>query len=171
MPTPRIRQIAWLTRHPEACVHAVQATHGIPPADLTTLERTEPPSIRVLLDDRLSTLRSDLAWFVHFGPDRQRGLLLVDAVQHFDPTSIGSWPRLRAGVRLQTRCPTWMIVHTPHHAVITAISAGFVHQRELMPILMGPEHPPPGLGPATRRLPDVDIEHDVLFLPLRLLTS
>jgi hypothetical protein len=170
MPSTHARQIAWLIRHPEACVHAVQAARSIPLADLATLERSDPPSIRVLLDGRLETLQPDLAWFIRFGPSRQRGLLLVDAVQRFDPASIGAWPRLRAGIRLQIRCPTWMIVHAPRHRVVAAIEAGFVHQRELMPILMGPDHPRADLGQAPHWLADVGIERDVFFPRPRLLT-
>jgi hypothetical protein len=147
MPNIHARQIAWLIRHHEACVQAIQNSRGIPLADLATLEPIDPPTVRVLLDDRFETLRPDLAWFVQFGPRSPRSLLLVDAVHRFDPSRIGSWPRLRAGVRLQSRCPTWMLVHASHPKVVAAIAAGFVHQRELMPVVMGPELHRPDPGP------------------------
>lgn len=131
--------VAYLANHPESCAHALQAARNLPPVDLQTLDPIPPPTLRVLANGQITSLQPDLAWLARFGPTHPQSLVLVDAVERFEPARVWSWPRLRAGLRLQARCPTWLLVYSPRQSVLAAIEHGFTHQRELMPILFGPE--------------------------------
>lgn len=144
-----------LARHPEICIQAVQAARNLPPADLSTLRPFDPPPLRLIHEGRIQTLRPRFAWTIQYGVAHAhpRALVLAESVDHFDPLCTWTWPRLRAGIRLAQRAPTWLVIHTRREAVLRAIGDAFADQRDLMPVLVGPHPYAPENAPESSPLP------------------
>lgn len=132
--SPRMQLIRHLARHPESCFSALESACALAPIRRDSIEFRSALALDVFVRGESEPLRPDLAWFAEFSSET--GLLMVVVADRLRVADLWRWPCLRAGARMALRCPTWLMVVATRRLVGEAIEDLFVHQRELMPIVV-----------------------------------